>query len=295
METIHTPSCAGSEKAFITAQDRNRRVDSYHFDYLRCERCGVIRLANPPQDLGKYYPGNYYSLPSPTKLAAVAAKNPFKIDLVRQFSKPGRLLEIGPAFGTFALQAKQAGYEVRAIEMDTRCCAYLNEQLGISAVRGDVPHEVIPKLGTQDVIALWHVIEHLPDPWALIRSAALALSPGGILVIATPNPSAWQFARMGRAWPHIDAPRHLYLLPAAAITDYAALVGLESVHLDTDDDDARSWNRFGWQRLIMNIFTSTWPQRAAFVAGSALSALLAPLDRIEGRGSAYTLVLRKAS
>src|SRR6478609_3632369 len=107
METIHTPSCAGGETVFFTAQDRNRRVDSHRFDYLRCERCGVIRLANPPQDLGKYYPGNYYNLPSLMKLAAVASRNPFKINLVQQFSKPGRLLEIGPAFGTFALQAKQ--------------------------------------------------------------------------------------------------------------------------------------------------------------------------------------------
>jgi SAM-dependent methyltransferase len=291
--TQHTPGCSDTERALFSATDRNRRVGGGAFDYVRCDRCGVIRLANPPADLSAYYPDTYYALPTAERLAAIASRDPFKIGLVGRFSQPGRLLEIGPAFGTFAFQAKQAGYQVSAIEMDARCCTYLDETLGIKAIRSDAPHEVMASLGPQNVIALWHVIEHLPDPWSLIRAAARNLAPGGILVLATPNPLAWQFGVMGPAWPHVDAPRHLYLLPAASVSAFAGQHGLAVVHCDDRDRDVLQWNRFGWQRLVMNLVPDNkWTQRAAFVAGTALSVPMMPFDR--RAGSAYTLVLQKA-
>jgi 2-polyprenyl-3-methyl-5-hydroxy-6-metoxy-1,4-benzoquinol methylase len=295
IQTHHTPCCPGRETKLYTAQDRNHRVSSERFDYLHCERCGLVRLANPPVNLAHYYSNDYYDLPSPKEVAAIGARDSFKIELVRRFSTPGRLLEIGPAVGTFALQAKLAGYQVCTIEMDARCCAYLTDRLGIEAIQSDAPHEVIPSLGTHDVIALWHVIEHLPNPWALLESAARSLKPGGILVVATPNPQAWQFGVMGSAWPHVDAPRHLYMLPASVINEYTTPLGLNRVHFDTADSDTQRWNRFGWQRLIMNTVSGKWPRRAGFVAGWMLSIAMAPLDRREGVGSAYTLVLRKSS
>ena len=32
------------------------------FDYLSCSQCGCLQLINPPENMGKYYPDNYYSL-----------------------------------------------------------------------------------------------------------------------------------------------------------------------------------------------------------------------------------------
>jgi len=265
------------------------------FRYLRCERCGLIRLDNVPTDLENYYPNNYYALPTINQLAAVAAADPFKIETIQRFISQGRLLEIGPAYGTFALQAKQAGFHVDVVEMDTRCCDYLNQVVGVSAVCSASPHEIISALGTHDVIALWHVIEHLPNPWALLSAAASNLVSGGILVLAAPNPEAWQFYVMGREWPHVDAPRHLYLLPAQTLTDYAQTLGLECIHSTTTDSDAKCWNRFGWQRLLMNHVRGKWLERAAFVMGYALSFILAPFESHNFKGSAYTLVFRKVT
>lgn len=293
MQTLHTPACCGPERPFLSSRDRNRRIGNVRFDYVRCDTCGLIRLANPPDDLGSYYPADYYALRSKEQLAAIARRDPFRIRIVQRFSQPGRLLEIGPASGTFALQSQQAGYQVSAIEMDERCCSYLCKQLGINAVRSDVPHEAMATFANQDVIALWHVIEHLPDPWSLMRQAARSLASGGILVIASPNPDAWQFSVMGGAWPHIDAPRHLYLLPANVLVTFAAPLGLACIHLSTEDDEARRWNRFGWQRLLMNLMPDRWTQRAAFLVGRGLSLIASPLDRRRGKGSAYTLVLQK--
>ena len=293
METKHTPGCTGHERPIFRASDRNRRITSHQFQYLHCGTCDLIRLACIPDDLGQYYPNTYYEMPSFDRIAAIAAKDPFKIETVRRHSRPGRLLEIGPAWGTFALQAKQAGYRTTAIEMDSACCDFLNRTIGIDAVCSDAPHEAMAKLPPQDVIALWHVIEHLPDPWALLDAAAANLAPNGILVIASPNPGAWQFHVMGRQWPHLDAPRHLYLLPAETLAGYAAAAGLVCIETTTQDKDAKRWNRFGWQRLLMNSVQGKWLQRGAYIAGFGLSALLAPFESGRANGSAYTLVLRK--
>lgn len=295
MQTLHTPACGGIERAFLSTRDRNRRIDDRHFDYVRCDRCGLIRLANPPADLGAYYPADYYALPSLAKLAAIARRDPFRVRTVQRFSRPGRLLEIGPAFGVFAFQCKEAGYKVSAIEMDERCCSYLREQVGIEAVQSEVPHEAMAQFTNQDVVALWHVIEHLPDPWSVVRAAAHSLAPGGVLVIASPNPSAWQFSVMGSAWPHVDAPRHLYLIPPSVLVDFGAPLGFDCVHVSTEDDEARRWNRFGWQRLLMNVMPGRWTERVAYLAGWGLSLVASPFDRRPGKGSAYTLVLQKRS
>lgn len=294
LHTRHTPGCEGEEKVWLRATDRNRRVSADKFSYLRCESCGLIRLGNVPENLGDYYPADYYDLPSLERLAAIANADRFKIETVTRFATPGRLLEVGPAWGVFAYQAKQAGFMVDVIEMDARCCDYLNNVVGVNALQGTLPHELIPAMGRHEVIALWHVVEHLSDPWELIAAAANNLVHGGILVLAAPNPDAWQFHVMGGSWPHLDAPRHLYLLPAEAVTAYASRLGLERIHYTTVDSDSRSWNRFGWQRLLMNCVRGKWLQRAAFVAGYLLSIVLAPLESRDPRGSAYTLVFRKA-
>ena len=293
IQTIHTPGCAADESPLLAAPDRNRRVSRQLFRYVKCARCGLIRLADPPADLAPYYPAEYYELPSLQRLARIADADLFKIDLVRRFATRGRLLEIGPAHGVFAYQAKRAGFEVDVIEMDARACEHLRDTVGVNAWCSAAPHEVLERAAPYDVIALWHVIEHVPDPWTLLRYIAAALTPGGIAVIAAPNPDAWQFSVMGSRWPHLDAPRHLYLLPLSVITSFLSPFGVALVHADTMDADARHWNRFGWQRLLMNEVPGKWPGRAAYVAGTALSVAIAPFESRRAQGSAYTMVLRR--
>ena len=293
MRTQHTPGCTGTEKDSFRITDLNHRIATREFRYLHCHQCGLYRLEDVPENLGDYYPDEYYELPTLGQLAKVAAADPFKITTVQRFISRGRLLEIGPAYGTFAYQAKEAGFEVDVIEMDARCCDYLNRVVGVNAVCSSAPHVAMQGMRKHDVIALWHVIEHLPDPWVLLREAATNLAPGGILVIAAPNPDAWQFRVMGKAWPHLDAPRHLYLIPQSALTNYAGILGLTRLHCSTTDSDAKSWNRFGWQRLLMNAVRSKSLQWVAYILGYMFSIVVSPIESHELNGSAYTLVFRK--
>lgn len=289
------PLCGCKSSALFTATDENYRVSQTPYAYLKCSVCQGIFLDQPPTDLSRYYQSDYYAIPSLAQLQNVADKDSNKINTVLRFAAGGRLLEVGPAFGVFAWQAKQTGFVVDVIEMDARCCEYLQGTLGVNVTQGDNPPVAMKTLPQHDVIAIWHVLEHLPDPLAFLRAAAANLKPGGVLVVAVPNPDAWQFKVMGRHWPHLDAPRHLTLIPKAWMTRQAAEFGLEMVYLTCDDSDARSWNRFGWQRLLMNRFGGKFMQRVMFVLGYAVSLIMAPLDRKGFSGSAYTIVFKKKS
>ena len=290
---IGCPICRSSAAPQLEARDENRRCSTLVFEYSRCNACGSIFLTNPPADLGLYYEAGYYQIPSVSKLQANNRKDRTKIDIVNRFAPGPRLLEIGPAFGVFAFAAMQSGYDVDVIERDERCCTFLRDDLGVRVIQSETPHEAVGALSKHDVITLWHVLEHLPDVPAMIDAAARNLVPGGVLVIAVPNPQAAQFALMGRHWPHLDAPRHLSLVPAHTLAALARRHGLDPILETSDDADSRRWNRFGWQRLLMNRFRSRLMQKAMFVAGYPIAALMAPFDCRAMRGSAYTMVLKK--
>ena len=287
------PLCSGETHTLFSAIDENHRISAISFVYIKCKECHGVFLEKPPSDLKRYYKSDYYHIPSLEQLQKVADKDRNKIDTVLRFSSGGRLLEVGPAFGVFAWQAKQAGFFVDVIEMDLRCCDYLQGTLGVNVTQSDNPPAAMRAQPSHDVIAIWHVLEHLPDPLAFLRAAATNLSRGGVLVVAMPNPEAWQFKVMGRHWPHLDAPRHLALIPQAWISRQAEELGLETIYLTSDDSDARSWNRFGWQRVLMNLFSGNFMKHVMFVVGYAVSLIMAPLDRKGFSGSAYTIILKR--
>lgn len=297
LPTANTHRCefCGTSRAeeIYAAVDENHRISDTTFQYAKCPDCKCIYLLDPPADLGRYYKNDYYEIPTLEHLQKLAAKDHNKISIVQQYCAGGDLLEIGPAFGVFAWQAKTSGFSVSVIEMDTRCCEFIRGTLGIHAVQSNDPAGAIQSLPQHDAIAIWHVLEHLPMASHVLKAAAANLKPQGVLAIAMPNPDAWQFKVMGRHWPHLDAPRHLSLIPQEWLTSKAAELGLERVFLTFNDSDAKSWNRFGWQRILMNRFSSKWMKRVMFVLGYALSILAIPFDRADSRGSAYTIVFRK--
>jgi 2-polyprenyl-3-methyl-5-hydroxy-6-metoxy-1,4-benzoquinol methylase len=291
--TYHCPLCQKSERTAYSVNDRNRSREAPLFTYLKCDHCKVLRLEQIPENLSDFYPSEYYKLPSLEKVKAMGKKDLFKIDLVRQYLQRGRLLEIGPALGIFAVQAKLAGFEVSAIELDQQCCRFLNEMAEIPTQQSSTPDASLRNVLPQHAIALWHVIEHLPNPWAVIEACSHKLESDGYLFIAAPNPESFQHRITGKYWPHTDAPRHLYLLPSKALINFAESLGMKVVHCTTSDRYAYQMNRFGWQRLLMNT-VSFYPLKVAmYLAGYFLHLAMMPFDRREGQGSAYTIVLKK--
>lgn len=291
--------CGHAVGPWVTTTDVNRRTSGETYLFVRCTSCGLIRLANPPADLSTAYPRGYVAQPTEAQFARIAARTRYQIEMVQQHVRGGRLLEIGPGFGAFLRLARQAGFEPHAIEVDPDTCRFLEATVGARVTQSGAPHDVLREAGPEyDAIVLWHSIEHLPDPFATVSAAAARLRPGGCLLVATPNPQAWQLSRMGAAWPHIDAPRHLWLIPFEVLREQATRTGLALATVTSDDPGGRSWNVFGWSQALLNAMPRAaggWraARVAARLAGELSASLLAGVERRPLAGAAYTAVFLK--
>jgi SAM-dependent methyltransferase len=286
------PQCGGEARLALKVRDINRGISDVEFEYLQCSTCGTLYLGDVPADLNRYYPAGYYSVAqSEDELARWSVREQYKMELVRRFKDAGRLIEVGPGSGGFCYLANKAGFQVSAIEMDRRCSEFLARTLKIDVVNSADEADALKNAPAADVIAMWHVIEHLVDPWAMVEVAAAKLKRGGILVLSAPNPAAVQLALFGGRWVHLDAPRHLWLIPPAVLERRCEKAGLTSRLLTTRDAGSLFWNRFGWRHSLENGLGA--PRRLAQLGSYALTLAAAPFERREGHGSAYTLIMEK--
>lgn len=222
------PVCGSSDLAdAFSVGDLNQHMSPEEFRYLECPRCGAIFIAEVPPDLGRYYGSAYgpYQARDPALFERMVEAERLKLEIVSGVASGMTLLEIGAAAGAFAVLAKRNGFEVTAVEMDGESCEFMRTQ-GITAVHSSNVVDAVDALPAFDMIAMWHAIEHLPDPSDAFRALAAKLRPGGVLVIAAPNPSSVEFRLFGRHWVHVDAPRHLALIPRSALDELARSVGL---------------------------------------------------------------------
>lgn len=287
------PVCGGETENAFSVGDRNRALSDETFEYRRCTSCRTYHLAHPPADLARYYAADDYGPPAPEELDRCAQAETPRLRLLAPFATAGRLIDIGAAYGIFSRAARDAGFEVTAIEMDERCCDYLERVVGVRAIRSSVPQRALPGLEPARAITLWHVLEHLPQPQEVLAAAAERLEPGGALVIATPNPDSLQFRALGARWAHVDAPRHLFLFPLAALCDRARRLGLHLAHVTTSDPAGRAWNRFGWEYALRNCPARRPSNRALWTLSLAIAALLGPVERRGMHGATYTATFVK--
>ena len=285
--------CGGPSVREFVVGDRNRGLGPGRFEYRRCEDCAAIALSEVPADLGRYYAVDGYGQGSQDMTPELVRRETAKLELMGELAPPGPIVEIGPGPGLFTRVAKVAGFEVTALEMDPHYCSYLSEELGVRAIQTTDPEAVLPALPPSRAVVMWHVIEHLPRPWEVLERSVENLAPGGIVALSCPNPDSLQFRALGRYWTHVDAPRHLQLIPAAALERRMAALGMRLLRITTADPVGRALNRMGWEAVARR-----HPARRATTMNQlhfahALTLAFAPVERRGLAGAAYTAVFAR--
>jgi len=106
--------------------------------------------------------------------------------------------------------------------------------------------EAIAEDTTFDVIFMGQTIEHVDDPVRVIRRLRLLLSPGGVLVMSTPNLDSREIDWFGPTWSHWHTPYHRHLFSKRGLAALARQVGMKPVHI-------RSFSHPYWTAMSMTL------------------------------------------
>ena len=145
---------------------------------------------------------------------AVKAKYDFKAMYLQ--TRPGaRLLEIGCGSGDQLAFLQGLGWQVEGLDVDLVAAGVASAR-GLKVHVGSLEEQCFPARQF-DAIVSSHVIEHVHDPVGLLRECSRILSPGGRLVIITPNTTSWLHKWFGSNWLALDSPRHLHLFNSISL------------------------------------------------------------------------------
>jgi 2-polyprenyl-3-methyl-5-hydroxy-6-metoxy-1,4-benzoquinol methylase len=105
--------------------------------------------------------------------------------LLCRFQPQGQLLDLGTGDGRFLRTCRDLGYEIVGTEVSEAGASYARRN-GFEVKMGQITDIELSR-GSFDVVTIWHVLEHLPEPGAVLRKVHSLLRAGGILVVAVPN------------------------------------------------------------------------------------------------------------
>jgi len=146
--------------------------------------------------------------------------------------REGRLLDVGCGSGEFLGRMKALGWRVEGLEPDPEAARVASETWGVEVHAGTVEKARLAE-GAYDAITLSHVLEHVPDPVAVLRCCGRLLKEDGRLVLTTPNRESLGARRFGADWRGWEVPRHLHVFTTRSLFECARRAGLQVLALRT--------------------------------------------------------------
>jgi SAM-dependent methyltransferase len=194
-----------------------RLPDRVHYRLVKCKTCGLVR-SDPIADrtlLAQLYHASAFTYTD----EVADLKRTYGRYLARLDNFGARkdaLLEIGCGNGFFLQQALAQGYRsVRGVEPSRAAVSQAAPEVRDS-IRCDLMRPGLFAPGEFDVICLFQVFDHLPDPAALLDACFAALRPGGLVLCLNHNVAAVSARLLGERSPIVDI-EHTYLYSPATM------------------------------------------------------------------------------
>ncbi|MSO56336.1 MAG: class I SAM-dependent methyltransferase [Acidobacteria bacterium] len=227
--------CGASDVDVIGTRDR----DSHHLRTTICRRCGLV-WSNPrpgEEEVRRYYSREYRldykgrAMPSlrHTARSGRGALNRYRA-LAPHLNEGDRVLDAGAGGGEVVYVLRRFGFDAAGLEPDEQYARHAREALGVRVDTGFVQDVSFPP-GAFDVVTMYHALEHVEDPLAILSRIRSWIADKGLLLIEVPNVEARCIAPGHRF--HFA---HFYNFSRATLEGLGRRAGFEPVQTTTSPD-----------------------------------------------------------
>jgi ubiquinone/menaquinone biosynthesis C-methylase UbiE len=155
-------------------------------DVVRCLDCGTLYVSPRPSSaaIERFYSqaGHYDHWDREPGRKAMWRR---RVQRLLRLCPGGRLLDVGTGQGDFGAAAREH-FTFEGTEISSEGVRMARERHGLTVHHGDLLDLDLPR-GHYDVITLWHVLEHVPEPRLVVERCHALLRPGGVFAVAVPN------------------------------------------------------------------------------------------------------------
>ncbi len=241
------------------------------FNYCECSVCGCLQLVNPPDDISKYYPQNYFSFQQQKKSSLKEKLNVYRDKYVLSNKNlVGNILSKIYGAPTYTNWIVNAGVNFESEILDVGCGAgELLNRMGNAGFKNAmgidlfIDNDIHYKNGVQilkkslfeinsrfDFVMMHHSLEHLPDQHKVFKKLYNILKPKKTLLIRIPICSSVAWKRYRENWFALEAPRHYYIHSEKSIKFMADKHGFKIKNISYDSRSIQFWASIQYQKDI---------------------------------------------
>lgn len=159
-----------------------------------------------------------------------------------------QVLDVGASYGLFCAIAQRFGHgDAVGLEISEEAYEiYLNRYYNDFQIYKEKLEDYIEHQEKEeffDVVTLWEVLEHIPDPSWILEHVMAALKPGGLLGILVPNLNS-KTARILHEKAKCFGANHLNYWNIDTLTVQLNQVGFEVLHWGTLIGDVNTWHNY---------------------------------------------------
>ncbi|MBU0728810.1 MAG: class I SAM-dependent methyltransferase [Proteobacteria bacterium] len=156
----------------------------------QCSGCGLVYLSSFAHAEKDFYEESGMHGEAPLDVAKwmanTAADDERRFHFLEPHLSGKSLLDFGCGTGGFLLKARKTAREVHGVELEKRLQShFLKNRLTVFENIEDLRER--QGAGRYDLITLFHVLEHLPDPKSMLQSLGTLLADSGEIIIEVPH------------------------------------------------------------------------------------------------------------
>jgi len=194
---------------------------------VKCNQCGLVYV-NPQLQADSVIDAYSNSTDELYVSQAKGREITFKkcLNLVEKHApQKGKILDIGCAAGFFIKVAKENGWNIHGVEVSKWLAEYGKKELGLNIFAGTLA-EAKYQDSMFDVITMWDVLEHTPDPTTVLAEVNRILKKDGVLFINWPDEGSVLTKLAGKKW-WFYLSNHMYYFTDKTLADMLKKAGFQ--------------------------------------------------------------------